>query len=116
MNATGVLLKLLFVMILICMLWLTGVASLDRGVFTAGSELWTDPWFRVTLFDAYFSFLIIYLWLAYRERDLISRLLWLLLFLALGSIAASLYILIQLFRVESKESPATLLLPRREDS
>jgi hypothetical protein len=33
MNATGVLLKLLFVMILICTQWLTGIASLERIIY-----------------------------------------------------------------------------------
>ena len=62
-----------FASVLVSMIALTVVASLDRGVFRAGAELWPDPWFRATLADAYFGFLAIYLWVAYRETTWLRR-------------------------------------------
>ena len=42
------LLATIFSMILAGMLYVTIVASMDRNVFEAGSELMTDAWFRST--------------------------------------------------------------------
>ena len=47
-------------LVLVGMLTVTTVASLDRGVFDAGAELWPDPWFKATLADAYFGFLTVF--------------------------------------------------------
>ena len=71
-----------------------------RGVFTAGAELWPDPWFKATLADAYFGFLTVYLWIAYKEPGLGRRILWLVLLLALGNIAIAAYIMRQTFKVQ----------------
>ena len=43
--------------------------------------------------DAYFAFLTVWLWVAWRERTLTARLLWLAVFLGLGSIGIALYVL-----------------------
>ena len=91
-------LKLFFVAILVGMLWVTITASLDRAVFEAAEALWPDPWFRATLADAYFGFLTVYVWVAYKERTWIARALWLVALLGLGNIAISIYVLIQLFK------------------
>ncbi len=48
-------------------------------------------------------------WVAYKERTLGSRLLWLLLILALGNIAMSFYVLIQLFRLKPDQGVEALL-------
>ena len=81
------------------MLAVTTIASLDRGVFEAGADLWSDPWFRATLADAYFGFLAVYLWIAYKERSWGRRVLWFVLLMLLGNIAIAVYVLIQLFRL-----------------
>lgn len=109
-------LKLFFSLVLLAMLAVTGVASFDRGVFTAGAELWPDPWFRATLADAYFGFLTVYLWIAYRERTWPRRLLWLVLVLALGNIAIAVYLLIRLFRLPPGATFEDLLLREGEAS
>lgn len=92
------LVKGFFVAVLVVMVWLTVAASLDRGVFAALGQLWSDPWFRATLADAYFAFAAVYLWVAWRERTPLARVLWLVLFLGLGSIGIALYVLLGLFR------------------
>ncbi len=92
-------LKILFLAILAAMLYVTITASLDRGVFEAGAALWPDPWFRATLADAYFGFITFFVWVAYKERGLLRKLIWFVLIMTLGNIAMSVYVLIQLFRL-----------------
>lgn len=92
-----------FVLVLAAMLWATVTASLDRDVLTAASEIWQDPWGRATLFDAYFAFLTVYLWIAWRERSWGARILWLVLILLLGNFAIAAYALIALLRLPPGE-------------
>lgn len=90
-------LMIAFVAVLAAMLWVTFTASLDRDVLTAGKEIWADPWGRATLFDTYFAFLTIWLFVAWRERAWLARLLWLVAILAFGNFAIAAYFLIALF-------------------
>ncbi len=101
-------LRILFSLVLVAMLAVTITASFDRGVFEAGTDLWPDPWFRATLADAYFGFLAVYLWIAWREPSLGARIVWFVLLMAFGNIAIAIYVLIQLFRLRPGESPARL--------
>ena len=89
-------LSLAFTAVLAAMTWVTVTASLDRSVLVAASEIWSDPWGKATLFDAYFAFLTVYLWIVYRERGLGARILWLLLILTLGNFAIAAYFLLAL--------------------
>lgn len=82
-----------FYAVLAAMIAVTVTASLERGVFTALADLWSDAWFRATLADAYFGFLTFYCWVAYREEGWIGRIVWLLAILCLGNIAMSVYAL-----------------------
>ncbi len=108
------LLRVLFASILVAMLAVTVTASLDRGVFEAGAALWPDPWFKATLADAYFGFITIFVWIAYKERSWTARGLWLILVMGLGNIAIAIYMLIQLFRLRL-DDPLSKLLVRAED-
>jgi len=103
-------LKVVFVLVLLAMLAVTTIASLDRGVFEAGADLWSDPWFKATLADAYFGFLAVYLWIAYKEPTWGRRILWFVLLMALGNIAIAIYVLIHLFRLPSSATMEDLLL------
>ena len=96
MNATGV--RLFFGGVLLAMIALSVQASLDRGIFVALEELWPDPWFRATLADTYFSFLTVYLWMAWRETGWGARIGLLIAVLCLGSIAIAAYVLTELWR------------------
>lgn len=109
-------LKVLFFLILLAMLAVTAVASVDRNVFAAGADLWDDPWFRATLADAYFGFLTVYLWIAYKEGTWGRRILWFVLVMTLGNIAIAIYLLIQLFRLPASAKMADLLLRRSQRS
>ena len=104
-------LYLAFTAVLAAMAWVTVTASLDRSVLEAASEIWNDPWGKATLFDTYFAFLTVYLWIAYRERGPGSRILWLLLILTLGNFAIAAYFLLALRKL-GPERPWTGLFER----
>jgi len=95
-------LAVFFGAVLVVMIGLTIVASLDRGVFVALEDLWPDLWFRATLADAYFAFLTVYLWVAWRERTMAARVLWFVVFMGLGSIGIALYVLTRFLPGEPK--------------
>tara|TARA_B100000029_G_scaffold45805_1_gene42218 strand:- start:177 stop:521 length:345 start_codon:yes stop_codon:yes gene_type:complete len=105
-------LKLFFALMLIAMLAITTAASLDRGLVAAAGALWPDLWFRATLADAYFAFLTVWIWIAWREPTWPRRLAWLVAVLCLGSIAIALYALALLGRADP-EDPVRILLTRR---
>lgn len=88
-----------FSAVLLAMLWVTVTASMDRNVLDAAVEIWQDPWGKATLFDAYFAFLTVYVWMAYREPTWWRRGVWLLLVLTLGNFAIAVYALLALRRV-----------------
>lgn len=101
-----------FVLVLAAMLAVTVWASLDRDVLTAAAEIWSDPWGRATLFDAYFAFLAVWLWVAWRERGWAARLGWLAAILLLGNFAIAAYGLRTLGRARTADGLAALFGPR----
>lgn len=103
-------LRVLFAAVLVSMLVFTITAAMDRGVFEAGAELWPDPWFKATLADAYFGFLAVYVWIAYKEKGWVGKIGWFVLLMALGNIAIAVYLLIQLFRLRADDPLEKLLL------
>ena len=62
--------------------------------------------------DAYFGFITFFCWLAWRERSLGIKIVWFVLIMALGNIAMSLYVLIQLFGLRADE-PASALFRQK---
>jgi membrane protein DedA with SNARE-associated domain len=64
-------LRLLFSAIIGAMLWVTTWASLTEalGDFAAGPVI-RNPWVVATLFDAYFAFISVYVWIAWKEQSL----------------------------------------------
>jgi hypothetical protein len=105
---------ILFSLILVGMLTVTTIASLDRGIFSVGSELLSDRWFQATLADAYFGFITFYVWVAYKEATIIRRVIWFVLIMTLGNIAMSIYVLIQLVRMKPQDGWSGLLLRREQ--
>ena len=100
----------LFTLILVGMLTVTTIASMDRGIFSVGSELLSDRWFQATLADAYFGFMTFYVWVAYKEPTLLRRVIWFVLIMTLGNIAMSIYVLIQLAQMQPQDGWPQLLL------
>ena len=104
------LLIVLFGCVLAAMLAVTTYASLDRSILEVGPRLTQDPWFQATLADAYFGFLTIFVWVAYREPGLLRKTAWFILIMLLGNIAISVYLLIQLVRWDPARGAESLLL------
>jgi hypothetical protein len=97
------------------MLCMTTYVSLHKPLWLAGPEFsWSgSPWAVATLFDAYFGFLTFFIWVCFKEKTLLAKILWFLLIMGLGNIAMSAYVLLQLIRLNPDE-PLTNLLRRAE--
>jgi hypothetical protein len=96
-------LKSFFVLVLMAMIGVSTWASLQSNVIEGFRYVIADRWGVATLFDTYFSFLTIYLWIAYKHRSGVARAVWLVLILTLGSIAFSVFILRELARSKTVE-------------
>lgn len=107
-------LRVLFSAILAVMIGSTIWASMQLSIFDGGGEVIRNPWGLMTLLDAYFGFLTFYVWVAYKERTISSRILWLIAILGLGNIAMATYMLLQLSRLPRDARPGDLLLRRGE--
>ena len=105
-------LRILFSAVFIWMVYVVVSTSLESNLFEEWSNLAQIPWLTATLWDFYANTLIIALWAIYKERSAVSRGFWVLLFVFLGSIATSAYILIHLFRLSRTDSIEKLLLQR----
>ena len=75
----------LFTVILLSVMAMAFLASMERSVFQAGRGLWPDPWFLATLLETYLGLLIFYVWVAYKEKTALPRVLWFILIMALGN-------------------------------
>jgi hypothetical protein len=105
-------LVVLFLGIIVTMLVVTSLASLRRPIWDSAAEFhWrSSPWSVATLFDAYFGFLTFYVWVAYKERTAAARVVWFILIMALGNMAMSAYMLLQLSKLRSGQPLESLLL------
>ncbi len=106
-------LRILFLVILAVMTWGTVRASLQQAMFDIPPEVTGNPWFQVTLFDAYFAFITFYVWIAWKERNLAARILWLIVVLLWGNFAMATYMLRELFRVNEGEGLTAVFTTRR---
>jgi hypothetical protein len=100
--------------VLAVMLYVTVSASLHQNVISATRQLWTDPWFRATLADAYFGFLFFWFWVAWREQSLTKGTFWFILIMTLGNFAMAGYLLLQLRHIRRGEDLGNLF--SRKDS
>jgi hypothetical protein len=91
---------------------ITGKAGLNvvDGYVTVCSE----PWGLATMFDAYFGFLAFWLYVAWRERSGLSRVLWLVALMALGNFAIAAYALACLFKASADASLETIFFTRKQ--
>ena len=109
------LLKLLFAGILIFMICMTAWVSLHKPIWLSPNEFsWQQsPWAVATLFDAYFGFITFFVWVCFKERTMLMRVVWFVLIMTLGNIAMSGFMLLQLFRLRPEEPLRNLWLPAR---
>jgi predicted permease len=103
-------LRIAFLGVLITMLSVTGWASSIMMFWRTPQSVVLHPWFIATLFDTYFGFLTFWLWLAYRERSWLARILWLIAILLLGNIAMSCYVLRIVWRLPTSAGMRDVLL------
>ena len=79
-----------------------------------GGELLRNPWGVVSLVDLYVGFALFSIWIALREKNLLTKIIWILLMMVLGFFTGSLYVLITLYR--SKGDWVTFLLGDRKQA
>jgi hypothetical protein len=105
-------LKIFFSVVLLFMVAITTWASLEKGMTWGYSYLFSERWGIATLADAACGFLTFYTWVFYKERSLLSRLVWLVLILFFGNIAMSIYALNQLRKLPPTAGAREFLLHR----
>ena len=109
-------LRVLFLGVLAVMTWGTIRASLAHSMFNIPSAVTGNPWFQVTLFDAYFAFLSFCVWIAWKEQRLAARILWVITVLLWGNFAIATYMLIELFRIPANGSLDEIFTRKRPGS
>lgn len=97
-------LKILFSVIFAGMIAVVVTTSYESNLFTLIAT-WDPansmaPWFSATLWDFYANVVFIFVWVAYKENNVLRSIVWLILLVTLGSIATALYALIQLFKLQ----------------
>ncbi|SEI96135.1 Protein of unknown function [Dyadobacter koreensis] len=107
-------LKIIFSIILMWICYVVVTTSLTSNLFEEWDFLGSIPWMRATLWDFYANAFIIYLWIFYKEPDMLPKIVWFFMMFFLGSIASCAYILIELFRLEPEEGVFDLITKRHE--
>ena len=120
-----------FVLVLVAMTWVSWYAStaptitsLPQYAAITGKEginvidgfvtVCSEPWGLATMFDAYFGFLAFWLYVAWRERSGLSRVLWFVALMALGNFAIAGYALACLFKAPADASLETIFFTRKQ--
>ncbi len=96
-------LKLFFAALFIWMCYMVISTSISSNLFKEWGFLGSIPWMRATLWDFYANVAVIFFWLCYKEKSIGLKIIWLILLVALGSIASCAYLLIQLFKLKPGE-------------
>lgn len=104
-NAAAILaLKIISLVICISMIAATIITSQAQSLFEHGGRLMREPWMVATLLDFYFNIILISVWTLYREASPVKSVIWIVLFILLGSIATSFYAFLQLNALKPGES------------
>jgi hypothetical protein len=108
-------LRLVFGFILISLTAYNLWASVQQPVWQwAGLTRPPDNWWTIATFiDAYYGFTTFYIWVLYKERSFRSRVIWFIAIMALGNVAMSTYVLLQLARLHADEPAGAILTARR---
>jgi len=96
-------LKVFFSLLFVWMCYQVINTSIHSNLFEQWNFLGSIPWMRATLWDFYANVIVIFFWLCYKEKSIILKLIWLVMLVALGSIASCAYVLIQLFTLKPGE-------------
>lgn len=65
-----------------------------------GAALLANPWGVVSFVDLYVGFTLFSIWIAFRERNILAAIVWIILMMVLGFFTGSLYLLIALIRAK----------------
>jgi hypothetical protein len=103
-------LKILFSVLFLWMCYVVITTSIRSSLFKEWDFLGAIPWMRATLWDFYTNVTVIFLWIAYKEKLIAFKIIWLILLVALGSIATCAYVLVQLFKLKPGESVKELII------
>ncbi len=106
-------LRVLFLVVLASMIWVTTWAGLQCPLFAVPAPVATHPWFVATMFDAYWGFTTFYVWVFYKETSWTSKTAWFVAIMALGNIAMSSYCLAELAQVPRDKKLSDVLTVRR---
>ncbi|MBK0379885.1 DUF1475 family protein [Mucilaginibacter segetis] len=96
-------LKIIFSIVFVWVCYIVISTSMQSNLFKQWDYLGSIPWMRATLWDFYANVSVIYIWVCYKERSIPAKIIWLILLVALGSIASCAFVLIQLFRLKPNE-------------
>jgi uncharacterized membrane protein YczE len=106
-------LRVLFLAVFLFVAYTVIETSFRSNLFEAWSGLAAIPWMTATLKDFYALMLPVMLWMFHKEESTAARAVWAIVFVTLGSIGTSAYVLLQLMRVPS-DSAVQALLVRKE--
>jgi hypothetical protein len=95
------------------MVYTTISTSFASNFFKEWNFLASIPWMKATLIDFYVNTVVIFTWIAFRESKWSLRILYFILLVCLGSMASTLYVLIQLFKLDNNEPVINAFLIRR---
>lgn len=94
-------------------LWVTYIVietSFQSNLFKEWDYLSSIPWMQATLWDFYANIAVLLVWVYFKERNIAVKGLWTVLFVTLGSIAVTGYVLLQLFKLKPGEGLEKILL------
>lgn len=63
-----------------------------------GGALLQNPWGLVSFVDLYVGFALFSLWIGFREKSVLSAIIWIVLMMILGFFTAGVYIMVALYR------------------
>jgi hypothetical protein len=92
-----------FSVLFVYMVYTTISTSIASNLFAEWDFLASIPWMKATLIDFYINTAVIFTWIAFRENKWSVRILYLVLLVGLGSMASTVYVLIQLFKLNDNE-------------
>lgn len=84
--------------------------SVQSNLFKEWNYLLSIPWMRATLWDFYANIFVLLMWVYYRETNIVVKGLWTVLFIGLGSIAVTGYVLIQILSLKKGEGLEKILV------
>lgn len=101
--------------VLVAMTWVTTFATYAQGDVMLGfREVAAMPWGLATLFDAYFAFVSFFLYILWRERSTVAKVIWFVLLMGLGNFAIVFYGLGCLWAAKDEDDMGAVFFTRKQ--